>query len=89
MTEMLREARNVSVSYGKAVAVSDVSLTLQRGEIVTIVGPNGAGKTTLLNALIGLQPSQGHAGRRLRRWNRNRNGARAPCWRRPALPARL
>jgi len=59
MSDLLLEARGVSVSYGKAVAVNDVSLTLQEGEIVTIVGPNGAGKTTLLNALMGLLPSKG------------------------------
>jgi branched-chain amino acid transport system ATP-binding protein len=59
MSELLLEARSVDVSYGKAAAVRDVSLTLREGEIVTIVGPNGAGKTTLLNALMGLQPSHG------------------------------
>lgn len=59
MSDLLLEARGVSVSYGKAIAVRDVSLTLREGEIVTIVGPNGAGKTTLLNALMGLLPSEG------------------------------
>jgi branched-chain amino acid transport system ATP-binding protein len=52
MTAML-EAKKVSVSYGKLMAVKDVSFSIQEGKIVTIIGPNGAGKTTLLKALIG------------------------------------
>ena len=36
-----------------------VSLTIRRGEIVTVIGPNGAGKTTLLSALMGLLPADG------------------------------
>jgi branched-chain amino acid transport system ATP-binding protein len=58
MTAML-EAKNVSVSYGKLMAVKDVSFSIQEGKIVTIIGPNGAGKTTLLKALIGQLPSSG------------------------------
>ena len=53
------EARNVSVSYGKLMAVKDVSFSINEGKIVTIIGPNGAGKTTLLKALIGQLPSSG------------------------------
>ncbi|QEM82070.1 metal ABC transporter ATP-binding protein [Halomonas binhaiensis] len=41
--------------------LEDIQLTLERGEIVTIVGPNGSGKTTLLKSIIGsLQPTRGH-----------------------------
>jgi branched-chain amino acid transport system ATP-binding protein len=58
MTAML-EARKVSVSYGKLMAVKDVSFSIQEGKIVTIIGPNGAGKTTLLKALIGQLPCSG------------------------------
>jgi branched-chain amino acid transport system ATP-binding protein len=50
---------NVSVSYGKIEAVRDVSLALERGQIVTVIGPNGAGKTTLLAAIMGLLPTAG------------------------------
>lgn len=53
---VILEVRNLSVAYGKVPALSDVSLTLRRGEIVTVIGPNGAGKTTLLSALMGLLP---------------------------------
>jgi branched-chain amino acid transport system ATP-binding protein len=50
---------NVSVSYGKAEAVRNVSLDVEKGRIVTVIGPNGAGKTSLLTAAIGLIPSSG------------------------------
>lgn len=50
---------NVSVCYGKADAVRNVSLSVERGQIVTVIGPNGAGKTSLLTTAIGLLPSTG------------------------------
>ena len=45
-----------SVSYGRATALREVSLTVNQGEIVTLIGGNGAGKTTLLNAISGVVP---------------------------------
>jgi ABC-2 type transport system ATP-binding protein len=42
-------------TYGKTVAVDDISFEVQRGEIFGIVGPNGAGKTTTVECLIGLR----------------------------------
>jgi branched-chain amino acid transport system ATP-binding protein len=50
---------NVSVCYGKAEAVRNVSLEVDKGRIVTVIGPNGAGKTSLLMTAIGLIPSTG------------------------------
>jgi branched-chain amino acid transport system ATP-binding protein len=50
---------NVNVSYGKAEAVRNASLDVERGRIVSVIGPNGAGKTSLLTAAIGLVPSTG------------------------------
>jgi branched-chain amino acid transport system ATP-binding protein len=50
---------NVSLSYGKAEAVRNVSLAVEKGRIVTVIGPNGAGKTSLLMTAIGLVPSTG------------------------------
>jgi ABC-type cobalamin/Fe3+-siderophores transport system ATPase subunit len=47
------EAHEVSVSYDHRVAVTNVSLTLNTGEITAIIGPNGAGKSTLLRTLNG------------------------------------
>lgn len=50
----LVEFRNVSAHYGGALAVSDISLEVPKGEVVSIVGPNGAGKTTLLRIMSGV-----------------------------------
>jgi len=48
-------------TYGPKVAVDDVSLTVERGEIVGILGPNGAGKTTTVECIAGLRvPDAGH-----------------------------
>ena len=52
---MLR-VENASVAYGQITAVREVSLTVNDGEIVTIIGSNGAGKTSLLNTISGVIP---------------------------------
>ena len=56
---MLLEVRDLSVSYGKAVALESVSMHIAQGEFVAVLGPNGAGKTTLLKAISCAQPSNG------------------------------
>ena len=48
---------NVEVSYGAIRALQGVSLTIQAGEIVTLIGANGAGKSTTLRAISGLVPA--------------------------------
>ena len=48
------EIAGVSKAYGGQAALSDVSLTIARGEIFALLGPNGAGKTTLLRVLTGI-----------------------------------
>lgn len=52
------KVEKLNVAYGDAQALWDVELTIEAGEIVTIVGPNGAGKTTLVNALAGMIPAR-------------------------------
>lgn len=47
------EFKQVSAHYGKIQALHQVSLNIQKGEIVTLIGANGAGKTTLLSTLCG------------------------------------
>jgi len=60
MTEPLLVIDRVSKLFGGLVAVNDVSLQIQRGEVVGLIGPNGAGKTTLFGCVVGLlRPSSG------------------------------
>ena len=59
-TTDLLVVRNLSRSFGKLAAVSDLSFDVQRGEILGLMGPNGAGKTTVFNLLTGvLKPDTG------------------------------
>lgn len=56
----LLEVKNLKVAYGKIVAVKDISITVNQGEIVTLVGSNGAGKSTTLRTISGLlKPKSG------------------------------
>ncbi len=53
--ESLLVAENISKRFGGIAALSEMSLTVDRGEAVGVVGPNGAGKTTLFNCLLGIE----------------------------------
>jgi branched-chain amino acid transport system ATP-binding protein len=56
----LLEARGVWAGYGTAPVLRDLSLEVEKGQVVAVLGPNGAGKTTLLRTLSGvLRPSAG------------------------------
>lgn len=50
----LLEVNDLSVAYGKIVAVKGISFTVEKGEIVTLIGSNGAGKSTTLRTISGL-----------------------------------
>jgi len=74
------EARDLTISYNDRVAVSNVTLSLEAGEITALVGPNGAGKSTLLRSLNGqVARTSGEAlldGQPIEKYNRRTIGRR-------------
>ncbi|MEO6510895.1 MAG: ABC transporter ATP-binding protein [Nocardioides sp.] len=50
------EIKDATVRYGDTVAVDDVSLELETGQVLAVLGPSGCGKSTLLRAVAGLEP---------------------------------
>ena len=59
MTVVL-ETKRLTKAFGGIVAVNDVSMSLQKGELLALIGPNGAGKSTCFNMLMGqLPPTSG------------------------------
>lgn len=60
MTENILHVENVTMQFGGVVAVNNLSLDVNRGEIVALIGPNGAGKTTAFNCITGVyEPTNG------------------------------
>jgi ABC-type branched-subunit amino acid transport system ATPase component len=60
MTEMaMLRADNVSVRFGARLVVDDVTVQVDKGEMVGLIGSNGAGKSTLMNAIGGFLPCEG------------------------------
>lgn len=55
MSQTLINLKNISLAYRERTILSNISLELNPGEIVTLIGPNGAGKTTLVRIVLGLQ----------------------------------
>jgi branched-chain amino acid transport system ATP-binding protein len=54
MSEVLLDFNNVTMQFGGVTALSEVSLQIQKGEILGLIGPNGAGKTTCFNVMTGV-----------------------------------
>lgn len=56
----LLKLENITMQFGGVVAVNDLSLEVNEGEIVSLIGPNGAGKTTAFNVVTGVyEPTNG------------------------------
>lgn len=56
----LATLQNISVTFGSRRVLSNISLSLQPGKILTLLGPNGAGKSTLVRVVLGLiAPTEG------------------------------
>ncbi|HTY21562.1 MAG TPA: ABC transporter ATP-binding protein, partial [Desulfomonilaceae bacterium] len=60
MDQTLLNVSGIDVFYRDVQVLHDVSLNVQKGEIVTVIGPNGAGKSTLLRTIVGFEhPGKG------------------------------
>ena len=60
MSDMVLRLDNVTMQFGGVVAVNNLSLEVDKGEIVALIGPNGAGKTTAFNCITGVyEPTNG------------------------------
>ena len=53
---MILEVKNINTFYGTSHILFDVSMSVDRGEIVCLLGRNGAGKTTTMRSIMGLTP---------------------------------
>ncbi len=61
MSENILQVRDITMQFGGVVAVNNLSLEVNAGEIVALIGPNGAGKTTAFNCITGVyEPTNGH-----------------------------
>ena len=54
MSDELLRIENVTKKYGKTVANSDISFSVNAGETAVLLGPNGAGKSTIIKCIAGL-----------------------------------
>ena len=60
MSNNVLKIENITMQFGGVVAVNDLSLHVDEGEIVALIGPNGAGKTTAFNTITGVyEPTNG------------------------------
>ncbi len=60
MSDCVLELKDITMQFGGVVAVNNLSLKVNKGEIVSLIGPNGAGKTTVFNVITGVyEPTNG------------------------------
>ena len=79
MEDIILEARHIYKYFGSLIANDDVSLSVRRGTVHSIIGENGAGKTTLLKTIAGLYAPDGGGifldGRNLGDFTARQNGS--------------
>ena len=56
MSETVLKVENVTMQFGGVIAVANMNIVVNKGEIVSMIGPNGAGKTTAFNVITGVYP---------------------------------
>ena len=59
MAETIIEVKNLHKQFGDNVILKDLSISVEKGEVIVLIGPSGCGKSTLLRCLNGLEPIQG------------------------------
>ena len=60
MAENVLHIENITMQFGGVVAVNNLNLDVNKGEIIALIGPNGAGKTTAFNCVTGVyEPTNG------------------------------
>ena len=59
MTETILEIKNLKKSYGKNEVLKDISLSVKKGEVISIIGSSGSGKSTFLRSINLLESPSG------------------------------
>ena len=60
MTQNILHVENMTMQFGGVIAVNNLSIDVNKSEIVALIGPNGAGKTTAFNCITGVyEPTNG------------------------------
>ena len=69
MTETILEIKNLKKSYGKNEVLKDISLSVKKGEVISIIGSSGSGKSTFLRSINLLESPSGGEDRKSTRLN--------------------